>query len=266
MRGTTALIEAVRELRGAAGSLLALLFAGVGVATAVARETLLAASVDQYLAVGGDPASIPVDPATVGGTPLALGLSYGTSLLLFGAVALASEYGTVVTLRVVTGDDIAAAARRRIGRTVAIGFLVGVVVRTLVVAGLVAFVVPGVFLAVSLLFAHPAVAIDDAGPTEALRRAWSLATGRRVAVLSIVSVLAVVYLTPRLAASFVTGTPGLVLSGIAAGLATLVSAGIMGRAYVAAVDAYEEPASEEPDPADDPYDAPLGPDDLPEPE
>lgn len=266
MRGTTALVEALRELRGGAGALLGVLFVGVGVATAVARETLLAASVDQYLAVGGDPANIPVDPGAVGGTPLALGLSYGVSLLLFGAVALVSEYGTVVTLRVVTGDDLGAAARRRVGRTVAVGFLVGIVVRSLVVAGLVAFVVPGIFLAVSLLFAHPAVAVDDAGPTEALRRAWSLASGRRVEVLSVVSLLAVVYLTPRLAASFVAGTPGLVLSGVAGGLATLLSAGIVGRAYATAVATRDEGESEDEEPEADPYDAPLGPDDLPEPE
>jgi hypothetical protein len=263
----TALAEAVRELRGAAGAVLAVLFAGIGLGTVVAQETLLAASVDQYLAVGGDPATIPVDPATVGGTPLALGLSYGVSLLLFGLVALVSEYGAVVTLRVVAGEDLAVAARRRVASAVAVGFLVGVVVRTLVVVGLVALVVPGVFVAVSLLFAHPAVAIDDAGPTEALRRAWSLATGRRIEVLSVVSLLAVVYLTPRLAASFVAGTPGLVLSGVAGGLATLLSAGIMGRAYVAAVATHEETTDETADPEDDdPYDAPLGPDDLPEPE
>ncbi|MFC7234060.1 hypothetical protein [Halosegnis marinus] len=276
MDGATALVEALRELRGRVGAALAALFLAVGVATVVARETLLAAAVgdatlrpalvEQYRALGVDPATIEANLATMGDTPLALGLSYGGSLLLFLAVALVAEYAAVVALRAVTGDGLRAAATRRVGRAVAVGFLVGVLVRGLVAVGLAAFVLPGVFLAVSLLFAHAAIAVDDAGPVEALSTAWGLAAGRRFEVLGVVSLLLALYLSPRLLAATVPGTPGLLLGGVAIGLGNLLSAGVVGRAYVAARDGIEGEGNEDGADDADPYDAPLGADDLPEPE
>jgi len=260
MNGTTALVEAVRRLRGRTGLVLGLLFGVVGVATVVARETLLAASVEQYRASGGDPGTLPIDLAPVG-SELSLGLPYGAALLLFAAVALLAEYAAVVTLRVMAGEPVAVAARRRVGRTVAIGFLVGVVVRLLVGVGIAAFVLPGVFLAVSLLFAHAAVAVDDAGFGDAFGTAWGLAAGRRLDVLGVVSLLLALYLVPRFVAAVVPGSTGLLLGGVAIGAGNLLSSGVVGRAYVAAKRVGETEAEET-----DPYDAPLGADDIPEPE
>lgn len=260
MNGTTALVEAVRRLRGRTGLALVTLFVAVGVATVTVRETLLAASVEQYLAAGGDPSNLPIDAAAVG-SELSLGLSYGVALVLFAVVALLAEYAAIVTLRVMAGEPLATAARRRIGRTVAVGFLVGVVVRLLVGVGLAALLLPGLFLAVSLLFAHAAVAVDDAGFGDAFTTAWGLATGRRIDVLGVVSLLLALYLTPRLVAAVVPGAAGLLLGGVAIGAGNLLSSGLVGRAYVAAK------RDEEADPEEtDPYDAPLGADDIPEPE
>lgn len=261
MNGTTALVEALRRLRSRRGAVLGVLFVGTGLATVIARETLLSASVAQYLAVGGDPSTLPVDPAAIG-SELSLGLSYGPALLSFAVVALLAEYATVVTLRAVAGDSLAAAASRRVGRTVAVGVLVGVAARLLVGVGLAALVVPGVFLAVSVLFAHAAVAVDDAGFGGAFATAWRLATGRRLDVLGVVALLLALYLAPRLVAATVSGTPGLLLGGVAIGASSLLSAGVVGRAYVTAKREDEEARREEPDP----YDAPLEADDLPEPE
>ena len=177
------------------------------------------------------------------------------------AVALLAEYAAVVTLRVMAGEPVAVAARRRVGRTVAVGFLVGVVVRLLVGVGIAAFVLPGVFLAVSLLFAHAAVAVDDAGFGDAFGTAWGLAAGRRLDVLGVVSLLLALYLVPRFVAAVVPGSTGLLLGGVAIGAGNLLSSGVVGRAYVAAKRVGETEAEET-----DPYDAPLGADDIPEPE
>lgn len=260
MNGTTALVEAVRRLRGRTGVALVTLFVAVGVATIVARETLLAASVEQYLASGGDPSTLPIDTAAVG-SALSLDLPYGVALVLFAVVALLAEYAAIVTLRVMAGEPLAAAARRRIGRTVAVGFLVGVVVRLLVGIGFIAFVLPGLFLAISLLFAHAAVAVDDAGFGDAFTTAWELAAGRRLGVLGVVSLLLALYLTPRLVAAVVPGATGLLLGGVAIGASNLLSSGVVGRAYIAAKQDGETTTEET-----DPYDAPLGADDIPEPE
>jgi hypothetical protein len=42
------------------------------------------------------------------------------------------------------------------------------------VAGLFAFIVPGIYLAVRLSLAVPAAALEDLGPSDALRRSWAL--------------------------------------------------------------------------------------------
>ena len=261
MNGVVALRETVDELDGRAGVVLAALFAAVGVATVVAQQTVIEASSRIPAAQQAPDSQFVVDPAAIE-TPLSLGVSFGVAVLAVLGVAVVAEYAAIVTLRVVTGDSLGAAATRRVGRTVVVGFLVGTVVRVLVGVGLAAFLLPGVFLAVTLLFAHPAVAIDDAGAREALTTAWSLASGRRLDVAAIVSLLVVLYLTPRLVGSVVTGAPGLLLGGTVTGIGSLLSSGVVGRAYLAAKrDANREEAEES-----DPYDAPLDAEDLPKPE
>ncbi|MFB6118653.1 hypothetical protein [Halosegnis sp.] len=263
MDGPRALRETIAALRGRAGAGLVPLFVAIGAATVVAQQTLADAAARLAARADVSTGSLLLDPAATA-TPLSLGVSYPVALATVFGVALVAEYAAVVTLRVVTGSALRSAATRRVVTTVAVGFLVGSLVRTLVALGLLALVVPGVFLAVSLLFAHAAIAIDDAGPWEALERAWELASGRRTELAGILSLLVVLYLTPRLVGSYVPGTPGLLAGGAVAGVGGLLSAGVVGRAYHAATREGDEP-DHEPEETD-PYDAPLGADDLPEPE
>ena len=46
--------------------------------------------------------------------------------------------------------------------------------------------IPGLFLTVSLQFALFAVAVEDTGPVDALRRSWELASGNRWRLLALV--------------------------------------------------------------------------------
>lgn len=262
----TALEEAVARLRSRSGLLLLVAFLTVGVVSVVTRQTLLAASLTQYLEGGGDPAALPLSPDQLRPVALALPVGYGPSLGLFTLVALLSEYLSIVTLRAVAGEPLGEAATRRLAPAVAVGFLVGVVVKTLVVVGLLAFLLPGLYLATVLLFAHARVAIDDVGVAAALRGSWSLARGRLLSVAAVVATLGVFYLIPRLVGGFVpVETAGLLAGGLLVGVANLLSAAVVARAYVGFRE--EEPAAldEEEDEEEDPYDAPLGPDDLPEP-
>lgn len=261
----TALDEAVSRLRSRPGLVLFVAFLAVGTVTVVARQTLLATSLTQFLETGGDPSSLPVAPDQLRPVVLALPVSYGVSLGLFAVVALVSEYLSVVTLRTVAGEPLREAATRRLGPAVAVGFLVGVVVKALVVIGLVAFLLPGLYVATVLLFAHARVAIDDAGFGSALAGSRELTSGRRLSVGAVVATLAVFYLLPRLAGGFIPGeSVGLLVGGLFVGLANLVSTALVARAYVGFRD--EEPLEpEEEADEEDPYDAPLGPDDLPEP-
>jgi hypothetical protein len=255
MNGANALRESLARARSRRGVVLLLAFTAVGFATVFVQQSLLDATVSRYLAAGGDPSIFPEGFLPI---PLSLGVPYELAALGFATVAVFNEYLMIVTLRTFAGEALLPAATRRVGRAVLAGVLVGIVVRPLVVVGLLAFVVPGAFLAVSLLFAHARVAIEDDGPTTALREAWALAEGRRFEVFSVVTLLAALYLTPLAVDSFVDAAEtGLLVRGVLLGPVSLLSSAIVARAYA--------DFTREPETAEDPYAQPLGPDDLPEP-
>lgn len=244
------------------GVLLAALVA-VAVASVFARQSLLSASLEQYLSAGGDPSAFPVPPEQLRPVPLALGLGYGPSLALFAAVAVVHEYLVVVALRVLAaGASLREAAARRPVRAVVSGVAVGLVVKTLVLVGLVAFVLPGLFLAAALLYAHVRVAVEDEGAVAALRGSWDLTGGRRREAAPVLAYLAALYVTPRLLATFVPGAPGLLVGAVLVAAATLPSVAVVAGSYVRLRD--DDPETDEEE--EDPYARALGPDDLPEPE
>lgn len=261
----TALDEAVARLRSRPGLVLLVGFLLVGAVTVVARQTLLATSLTQFIEGGGDPSMLPIDPDQLRPVVLALPVSYGASVGLFAVVALASEYLSIVALRTVAGETLREAATRRVVPAIVAGVLVGVVVKTLVLVGSLALLLPGLYAATVLLFAHARVAIEDEGVLAALAGSRELTSGRLLSVGVIVATLAVFYLSPRLASGFVPGeSTRLLVGGLFVGVANLVSTALVARAYVGFRD--EEPAEpDEEEEEDDPYDAPLGPDDLPEP-
>ncbi|MFB6111186.1 MAG: hypothetical protein ABEJ35_01475 [Halobacteriaceae archaeon] len=80
-------------------------------------------------------------------------------------------------------------SRRLLGGFVS-AFLVSVLLGILIPIGFVLFVVPGLYLAVSLLFSIFAVGVADDGPIAAMQRSWELATGNRWKLLVVVVILA----------------------------------------------------------------------------
>jgi membrane-anchored glycerophosphoryl diester phosphodiesterase (GDPDase) len=124
-------------------------------------------------------------PADVGGQlyPLAvdmpLALSGGLSVLLI----LVGLVLGILTMRAFYRDveDFPTADHtRRIVRTAVVTVVVSLIVFVAVAVGSVFLFVPGIFLAVSLVFAVLAVAVEDAGVVEALKRSWSLTSGNRI--------------------------------------------------------------------------------------
>src|SRR5918997_1823503 len=65
-------------------------------------------------------------------------------------------------------------AVRRLGGLVGVGFLSGIVV----LLGFVALIVPGIWLAVALSLAVPALLLERIGPVQALKRSFRLVRGR----------------------------------------------------------------------------------------
>ncbi|WP_338739588.1 hypothetical protein [Haloplanus salilacus] len=80
---------------------------------------------------------------------------------------------------------------RRLARTTVVALVVSLIVFLAIVVGTFLFVFPGIFLAVSLVFAVLVVAVEDAGVIESLKRSWALASGNRIRLFAIGFVLVV---------------------------------------------------------------------------
>lgn len=78
-------------------------------------------------------------------------------------------------------DALIGRASRRLPAMVSTAFLASL----LVVVGLLAFVLPGLYLLWRLAFALPAAAIDGAGPTAAIRASWTSSAGRFVPIAGV---------------------------------------------------------------------------------
>jgi len=81
---------------------------------------------------------------------------------------------------------------RRIGRAFLSTLVVSVVLGVGITVGFAFLLVPGLFLAVTLQFALFAVAVEDTGPIEALRRSWELSSGNRWRLLALVVLFGVI--------------------------------------------------------------------------
>lgn len=267
MDAGTALREAFERGDRSAAVMLLVAFLSIGLASVIARQSLLAASIATYAAAGGDPALFPFALEELQPVELAVTDSYPVALAASFGLAIVNEYLLIVALRVfAAGESLAAAATRRVLPAVAAGIVVGIIAYLAVLVGLVALVVPGLFLAVALLFAHVRVAVADDGPIEALRASWRLTAGRRRTVASVLAALIVLYLTPRLASGFVPGSGGLLVGGALVGMARLPSVALVAGAYARLEETDPETDDGEEGEEEDPYARPLGPDDLPEPE
>jgi hypothetical protein len=142
------------------------------------------------LPAGADPGaaatvgfSLPLSTAAAAGVAVASVL-FGTAVVLLAARLLSrspAALGTVPSSLV---------TRRFVPALLSL-LVVNLVLAVAVPLGLVLFVVPGLFLAVSFQFAAFAVAVEDHGPLAALRRSWALARGERWRLLGLVVLLGV---------------------------------------------------------------------------
>ncbi|WP_251331127.1 hypothetical protein [Haloplanus pelagicus] len=128
------------------------------------------------------------DIDTIGFTlplPTEVAAALGLVAFLLGIVVV------VVAARLLTRDLPALSSlpgdlfTRRLGRAFLSTLVVSVVLAVVIPLGFVLLFFPGLFLTVSLQFAVFAVAVEDTGPVDALRRSWELASGNRWRLLAL---------------------------------------------------------------------------------
>jgi len=200
-------------------------------------------------------------------SPLALGLPLSVAAGGLLVLALVAEAVSVVAVRALAAEETGSVARGQVldglGLATLNGFVGGIVVWGLVIVGSAFLLLPGLFFAVAFYFFRQEVALGDANFIDALASSWRLTKGERLNVFAlgllvvVVSALAQVAnvglaTVSPLAATFASAAIGGVLSAFGAAVVT--------RGYLQMTDDAEPPDET----TDDPYDAALGPDDIPE--
>ena len=200
-------------------------------------------------------------------SPLALGLPAGVAAGALLALSLVSETVSIVAVRTFAAADSEAVSRDRLTENILLatlnGFIGSIVVWGLIIVGSVFFLLPGIFFAVVFLFMRQRIAIENENFVEAMAESWRLTKGHRIEVFALGLLVVVVSLIDELVGSvlsLVSPIASAVITAAVGGVVLAFGAAVVTRGYVQL-----EAGEREPDDEDaDPYDAALGPDDIPE--
>jgi len=123
----------------------------------------------------------------------------------------------------------------RFGRAFLATLVVSVLLAIVIPLGFVALFVPGLFLAVSFQFTVYAIAVEDRGPVDGLRRSWDLAGGNRwrlLAILVLIVVLSVIGSAVGSVLGLVSPTAGQLASMLLTSVFVVITYGILADAFV----------------------------------
>lgn len=134
---------------------------------------------------------------------------------------------------------------RRIGRATLSMIGASIIVFISVTVGFLFLIVPGVFLSLCFLLYWYAVAVEDRGAIESLRRSWDLSRGNRLKLLFVFGVLAALGVVSGIIGSVaeLAGVPavGDIVAITVGSLMGLVYQGILASTYLQLVDAGSNP-------------------------
>lgn len=277
-----ALREGVSRATARNGLLLAAVFAGVALLTTVLLQTLLVSATESALTTfqSLSPQEMGVGQAEYeeaiaelemtleqvkAASPLALGISAGAAAGGLFAMALVAEAASIVAVRVFSTDETETIPSDVVTGNILLATLNGlvgkVIVWGLIIIGSLFFLLPGIVLAVLFYFLRQEIALKDKNFVQAMADSWRITKGNRLEVFLIGLVLFLVSQLEQVTSAvvgIVSTTGGTVVAAIVGGLLAAFGAAVATRAYV---QIESGTADDEPE---DPYDAALGPDDLPQ--
>lgn len=209
-------------------------------------------------------------------TPLAFDLPGSVISMLLVAWLIGWAATSVLAVRVMASEHTSAIPDDLLTRRLTLATLnelvARVVVLTLIGIGFLAFVLPGIFLAICFYFARPLIAIEDRNAIDAMTESWRLSRGDRLAILGVMLGAVAVYIAISLAGSMGTvalsllPVGGVVVSGAGilvsiafAAIANVLWLAVSARAFVQLREPEEpEPEPEEESGPDDEWDDPPG--------
>jgi hypothetical protein len=204
------------------------------------------------------------DPLPEAATPLGFSLPGSVITLLVLIWLLAWAAMSVVAVRVMATDHTEKIPDDLLSRRLTLAtvneIFARIVVLTLIGIGFIAFVVPGVFLAICFYFVRPLIAIEDRNAIDAMAESWRLSKGDRFAVLVLLIGAVVIYGAISIAGTFgafaLSALPvaGIVVSVAFAAIANVFWLAVSARAYVqlreSTAEGEEVNESADPDPSD----------------
>lgn len=268
------------------GLLLAAAFAVIAILLAVFQQTLMIGAMEAFLEwlQGVSPQEVNVDQQEYEqmvtdfetqlamlreSSPLALGLPAGVAAAGLLVVGLLGEAVSIVAVRTFGADDSEAVSRDTVTGNLLLatlnGFIGKLVVYGMIFVGGLLLVVPGIFFAVVFFFLRQEIALKDKNFVQAMADSWRFTKGHRISVFALGFVVFVVVIIAESAGEllgFVSPLAAQLVAAVLSGLAAAFGAAVVTRAYVQ-LDG-EPAAGEGSDASEDPYDAALGPDDIPE--
>ena len=171
-------------------------------------------------------------PPAVAGAGVVAGLLFGVVLNLVGARSLTREREALDSMP-------AELFTRRIGRATLSAVGANLFIGAAVSVGFVLLVVPGVYLAISFLFAIFVVGVEDERAIDALWRSWALAGGNRWRLLALMVVIIVatgIGSSIGSVLSFVNPAAGELLSLAVSAVFIVIGYGILAEAYLRLAD------------------------------
>lgn len=216
-----ALREGVDRTLTRSGAILASLFFATTILTTVASQSIV------------NSLDLPQQAMQQGAqTPFAIGGPVALHGVLIAVGALASAVVTIAGIRTLTSDETETVPQeyftRNIGWVLLNTVVGGIVFGIAVMVGLVFFIIPGIFLAVSLLFWNLHVAKHDTSFVEAFQESWSMTRGNRIKVFALwLAVGAISFLV-----GFAGGFFGTLLSFISPVVSSLLNLAISAGAAV----------------------------------
>jgi len=197
---------------------------------------LMEQSFDQSFQQG--PGPNPFTQTERGPTPFALPIPLPVLGLLSLLSIFVAEAIHIVGIRVFASDHTesipGALAKRRIGLATINGVVGGIVAGVFTLFGLILLIVPGIYVAISLVFVRQEIAVADKNFVDALGDSWSLTAGDRWELLGlgiIVIVINLVASSPTGLLFFLDQSVGTALSIVISGFTTVFAIAVLTRAY-----------------------------------
>jgi hypothetical protein len=218
--------DGIDELLSERGAVFAGVFIVYGLLSSVVWASLSQAFTELFL--GQLPSDAQVNQAAMaGGTPLALDLPLAVAAVGALVLFVVSEALNIVAVRAFASGDrdpIPDNVGRRLGKTVGVAIVAGILTTIAVGIGIVLLIIPGLVFALLFFFVRQEIALNDSGIIESISNSVGIVTDNLLAAFVLAVVLAVLGVVLGGAFSFLPiSLPPMVLTTVSTVLSSVVT-------------------------------------------